>query len=242
MECKHTGNMCTHTQNFHSLSCENLDKLYVSLCTVSLSSADPALCHFSTSFSSSFVPSSFHLPHLHLFCPLLLYLLLLCSSTCPSRVHLSDPVTLAAGRQIASTPTGLSITLLSPSVDQIALTVYQQTRQDSRLHSHEHTHINNTQTEQIIASSSLLYLIRFNSCIITLLMLWHANFLAVPCSYLRLIEALDLMAQIIFVSFFTCTVMQTVAVSFKMNLRGIISSLTFICSNHNNTVDVSVCL
>lgn len=120
-----TQSMCTHTENSHSLSCENLDKLYVSLCTVSLSSADPSLCHLSTSFSSSFVLSSFHLPHLHPFCPLLLYLLLLCSSTCPCRVHLSDPVTLAAGRQIASTPTGLCITLLSPSVDQIALTVYQ---------------------------------------------------------------------------------------------------------------------
>ena len=92
--------------------------------------------------SPPFVPSSSHFPHLHPFCPLLLYLLLFCSSTCPRRVHLSDPVTLAAGRQIASTPTGHNIALLSALLDQMALRVYQQTQWDSRLQSHEHTHIN----------------------------------------------------------------------------------------------------
>ncbi|KAK2824576.1 hypothetical protein Q5P01_021751 [Channa striata] len=45
-----------------------------------------------------------------------------------SRVHLNDPVPLEVGRQIASTPIRLSITLLSPSLDPIALTVYRQTR------------------------------------------------------------------------------------------------------------------
>lgn len=104
-------------------------------------------------------PSSFHLPHLHPFCPLLHYLLPFCSSTCPCRVHPSDPVTLA-GRQIASTPTNLGITLLSSLVDQIALTVYQQTQWDSMMHSH---------TQQwIITSWLLLSLIRLNARVLVL--------------------------------------------------------------------------
>lgn len=69
-----------------------------------------------------------HTPHLHPFSPLPLYLLLCCSSTCPHRVHLSDPVTMAARRQIASKPTNLNIALLSALLDQIAFTVHQQTR------------------------------------------------------------------------------------------------------------------
>lgn len=47
----------------------------LSLCTVSVFSADPSLCPLSTPSPPSFVPSSFHLPHLHPFCPFLLYLL-----------------------------------------------------------------------------------------------------------------------------------------------------------------------
>lgn len=150
----------TYGVHCHAPSCENLDKCMNS--STSLSTVCLLCWPLSPSFvpsisSSSFVPSSFRLPHLHLFCPLRLYLLLFCSSTCPRRVHLSDPVTLAAVRQIASTPTGLNITLLSALLDQIALTVYQQTRWDSGLHSHERTHIHkqhrNTADNHIIITA-----------------------------------------------------------------------------------------
>lgn len=54
--------------------------------------------------SSFFVPSPVHLPHLHPLCPLLLYLPLFCSSTCPRIVHLSDPVTWEADSQHTHRP------------------------------------------------------------------------------------------------------------------------------------------
>lgn len=166
-----------HTYGVHcdALSCENLDKCMMTWTAARLSLHTGCLLCWPLSLSIvlsissySFVPSSFHLPHLHPFCPLLLYLLLFC--TCPCRVHLSDPVTSAAGRQIASTPTGLNIALLSAALDQIALTVYQQTRWDSRLHSHERTHIKNN---YIIVTAIVHHIQLLYPCAITLFTLWH---------------------------------------------------------------------
>lgn len=194
--------MCTHTEyvHRHALSCENLDKWTMAWRASHLSHSCLSLL---------LIPLSVLCPLRHLLfcsprhftslistlsCPLLLYLLLFCNSTCPRRVHLSDPVTLAAGRQIASTPSGLSIALLSASVDQIALTVYQQTKWDSRLHSHERTHKQHTNTADnyitvtaISHHNQLLY-----PCAITLFTLCRICVLAVSCSCLRLVdEALD---------------------------------------------------
>lgn len=176
-------------------------KILISVWTAARFSRQCLLCWpLSPSFvpsisSSSFVPSLFRLPHLHLFCPLRLYLLLFCSSTCPHRVHLSDPVTLAAVRQIASTPTGLNITLLSALLDQIALTVYQQTPWDSGLHSHERTHIHkqhtNTADNHIITAFSILVP---SPCLLS----------GIPVSYFC-----DQMEQMIFGSLFTNEVMHT---------------------------------
>lgn len=180
--------ICPHIQS----TFQNLDKC---LSAFPLSTRSPPL----------FVPSPVHLPHLHPLCPLLLYLPLFCSSTRPRIVHLSDPVTLAAGRLIASTPTGLYITLLSAPLDQIALTVNHQTPWDSRLHSHECTC---THTQQITTSLSLLSPIIFNFCILvpSPCLLVGISVSAVSCLCLRLIdEALDQMQQMMFVPLFIYT-------------------------------------
>lgn len=95
------------------------------------------------------------------------------SSTCPCIVHLSDPVTLAAGRLIGSTPTGLYITLLSASLDQIALTVNQQTHWDSMLHSHEGTRKQHTNAaDNYISVTAISHYIQLPRAI-TLLTRWH---------------------------------------------------------------------
>lgn len=102
-----------------------------------VSSADPSVCPLSTPpppppllFPRHFA-SLVSALSVHLLPP---YLLPFRSSTCPCRVHPSDPATWAAGRQIASTPTGRNIAPLSAfAIDQIALAVCQQTRRDMRV-------------------------------------------------------------------------------------------------------------
>lgn len=80
--------ICPHIQS----TFQNLDKC---LSAFPLSTRSPPLF---------FVPSPVHLPHLHPLCPLLLYLPLFCSSTCPRIVHLSDPVTWEADSQHTHRP------------------------------------------------------------------------------------------------------------------------------------------
>lgn len=118
---------CSHTHTHSGLT-------RISLSTVSSSLVTPFCLSSVHSISSSpFVPSSFRLPHLHPSS-------FISSCSAPPLVPAECTwVTLSRWQpgeaDSPSTPTGLGIALLSASLDQIALTVYQQTRRDSGPHS-----------------------------------------------------------------------------------------------------------
>lgn len=96
--------------NTYEVHCQNLGK-----CTSSSvpSSVDPSLCPLLAPSLQLLISTLSVLSHFISSCT--------APSLCPHGVHLSDPVTLAARRQIARKPTDLNITLLS------AFTVHQQT-------------------------------------------------------------------------------------------------------------------
>lgn len=99
-------NTLTHVQCDHSQWCLDFMNIYVHTYKVHFKIWISACQHFLCPLDHLlfFVPSPVHLPHLHPLCPLLLYLPLFCSSTCPRIVHLSDPVTWEADSQHTHRP------------------------------------------------------------------------------------------------------------------------------------------